>query len=237
MSLKFNIYEGGFLMYYNYPYLHSMEDDNLYTCNQYKPQPDDMCTSMPQETMPIHMAKLMNKEKKCVKVDEVIGTNTGDALIECEIPFPASCPALEMKDVIKHVTDLCITVCKNKVLCSGKCHLNVNYKTYEASGKGKLDCSDIELSYGSVRHVAALIPFKCVIDLPGARPGDAYEVVDAYVEEDCTVQMLKDATFMKESCMQVYKSIDIKVLCCVEVKVLRPCQIIIDPEKNGPCCR
>lgn len=227
-------------MYNNYPYLQGLEDDNMYACNScnaYKPHLDDMCPSMLEETMPMYMHKPMNKDKKCVMVDEVIGTNTGDTLIECEIPFPAGCPALEIKDIMKSVVDLCIIVCKNKVLVNGKAHLNVNYKTYETCGKGKCECCDVDLSYGSVRHVAAMIPFKMIIDLPGARPGDAFEVVDAYIDEECFIQVLKDAIYSKETVMPVYRAVDVKVLVSVEVKVLRPVQIMIDPMKNGPCCR
>ncbi|AEY67805.1 DUF3794 domain-containing protein [Clostridium sp. BNL1100] len=172
--------------------------------------------------------------EKCIKVPEVIGRNNCQTLVECVIPFPEQYPAVEIKDIHKEVRDLIVHVCKNKVLINGILHKNINYKTYE--GKCDFYCGyqKYDSYYGDVRHVAVNIPFACFIEVPGARPGDDFEIEYADVEDSCEIDILEDPIWEKGSVKQ-YKKLREKVIVKIDLKVLRHIQITVKPEKCNIC--
>ncbi len=175
------------------------------------------------------------KEKKCVKVPEVIGRNYCQILLEQEIPFAPNYPALEIKDIDKDVKDLILSVCKDKVLVNGKLHKNINYKTYDSSGCFKCGCEEYDVIFGDVRHVHVCIPFSGFIEVPGARPGDNIEIEYAGVEDLCELDILKDPCYVKGLAQPVFKKLKEKVIVKIEVKVLRPVQITVEPRKPNIC--
>ncbi|MCX8131802.1 MAG: DUF3794 domain-containing protein [Clostridia bacterium] len=174
------------------------------------------------------------KRVKCIKVPEVIGRNDCQVLLECVIPFPCNYPAVEIKDIMKEVRNLFIKVCKNKVLINGILHKNINYKTFEDYYKDKCDCS-YDTYYGSVKHIGVDIPFSCFIEVPGARPGDDYQVEFAGVEDDCEVDILEDPIRVCDGGVIAYKKVREKVIVKIDLKVLRHVQITIKPEHYNIC--
>lgn len=241
-------------MYQNNPYMPYMPAD---MCGNAKPEymcgagvlPDYMTMGMPMNNnmpMPVpaipmdynnsyYMDKMMIKEKKCVKVPEVIGRNHTCVLLEQEIPFAPGYPALEIKDITKEVKDLVLSVCKDKVLINGKLHKNINYKTLETTGKYTCSCNDIDIAYGDVRHVHVAIPFSAYVEVPCARPGDNVEIEFAGVEDNCELDILIDPCYVKGCDLPVFKKVREKVLVKIDLKVLRPCQITVDPECPNIC--
>lgn len=224
-------------MYYYNPYMSYMnydmnimgKRDNMYDNDGF------MMDNAPMGFMkPMYM---MEKEKyrKCVKVPEVIGKNYCQILLETEIPFPSGCPALEIKDILKEVKELILSVCHDKVLVNGKLHKNINYKTLDSEGKIKCNCMDMDIAYGDVKHVSVWIPFSGYIDVPGAMPGDTVEVEFAGADDLCELDMLKDPYFVKGCKKPVYRKLKEKAIVKIEVKVLRPVQITVDPEKPNVC--
>ena len=177
----------------------------------------------------------VEKERMCVKVPEVIGRNYCQVLLEQEIPFAPGYPALEIKEITKEVRELILSVCPNKVLINGKLHKNISYKTLDNVGKYKCNCSDIDIAYGDVRHVAVDIPFSGYVEIPGAMPGDQVEVEFAGVEECCELDMLLDPYFPKCSKVPVFKKLKEKVIVKIDLKVLRPVQITVDPSRPNIC--
>lgn len=230
-------------MYYYNPYMPYMPYD------MYRPDPNaagpmyGMENYMPENFMPEYMPSgcmkpyFMEKikEKKCVKVPEVIGRNYTQILLENEIPFAPGCPALEIKDIMKEVKELILSVCRDKVLINGKLHKNINYKTFENIGRIKCHCEDLDVIYGNVKHVSVSIPFSGYIDIPGARLGDTVEVEFAGVEDCCELDILKDPYYVRGCAVPVYKKLKEKVIVKIEVKVLRPCQITVDEERPNIC--
>lgn len=194
-----------------------------------------MMPMMPMMQANYMMPYYMEKEKKCVKVPEVIGRNHCQILLETEIPFAPGYPALDIKDIMKDVRDLVMSVCTDKVLINGKLHKNINYKTFDCTGRVKCHCEDLEVVYGDVRHVGIDIPFAGYIDIPGARPGDYVEVEFAGVEDACELDMLKDPCYVRGCKYPVYKKLKEKVIVKIDVKVLRPVQITVDPERKNIC--
>lgn len=193
---------------------------------------------MPMEypSKPYYMEnKMPFKEKKCVKVPEVIGRNHCNLLLEQDIPFPPTHPAFEIKDVTKDVKDLILQVCRDKVLINGKLHKNINYKTLETCCKHPCHCEEIDIAYGDLRHAHVVIPFNAYIEVPGARPGDNVEIEFAGVEDDCELDILMDPCFVKGCEMPVYKKVREKVLVKIDLKVLRPVQVTIDPDLPNIC--
>jgi len=218
----------------SYPSSPFSTKDYVYHTEQYVPE--CMPQAVPQY-MPMGFIKPFNmqKDKKCVKVPEVIGKNYCQILLENEIPFAPGCPAMEIKDIMKEVKELILSVCTDKVLINGKLHKNINYKTLESTGKYKCGCEDLDLSYGSVKHVSVDIPFSGLIDIPGARPGDTVEVEFAGVEDCCEIDMLKDPYFTKGCKIPVFKKLKEKVIVKIEVKVLRHVQITVDHQTPNIC--
>jgi hypothetical protein len=172
--------------------------------------------------------------EKCIKVPEVIGRNSCQVLVECVIPFPEQYPAVEIKDIQKEVRDLIVHVCKNKVLINGILHKNVNYKTYEGNSDFYYCYQKYDSYYGDVRHVAANIPFACFIEIPGACPGDDFQIEFADVEDTCEVDILEDPCSEKGH-VKEYKKLREKVIIKIDLKVLRHVQITVKPEKCNIC--
>lgn len=242
---------------YNYnPYMPYMpgdmcdpsKKDYMYGADEYMPMgmpmnlPMNMPMSMPMNlpmNMPMGMPMgCMNpyfKKEKCLKVPEVIGRNCCQILLETEIPFDPRCPALEIKDITKEVTELDLCICKDKVLVNGKLHKNINYKTLDTCGKVKCCCNELDLYYGDVKHVSVTIPFNGYINLPGARPGDKCEVEFAGVEDGCEEDVLIDHCYIKGFAPRVYKKVREKVIVKIDVKVLRHVQITVDPKMPNIC--
>lgn len=172
---------------------------------------------------------------KCIKVPEVIGRNYCQTLVECVIPFPHQYPAIEIKDIQKTVKDLIIHVCKDKVLINGILHKNINYKTYESDCDFDYCCGKYDSFYGSIRHIGVNIPFACFIEVPGACPGDDFEVEFAGVEDCCEIDILEDPEQLPKSCMKAYKKLREKVIVKIDLKVLRHIQITVKPEEHNIC--
>jgi hypothetical protein len=191
-----------------------------------------MMPMMPTGYMPQYF---MEKEKKCVKVPEVIGRNHCQILLETDIPFAPNYPALEIKDIMKDVKDLIMSVCTDKVLLNGKLHKNINYKTFDCTGRVKCHCEDLEVVYGDVRHVGIDIPFAGYIEVPGARSGDYVEVEFAGVEDACELDILKDPFYIRGCKYPVYRKLKEKVIVKIDVKVLRPVQITVEPDRKNIC--
>lgn len=242
-------------MYQNNPYMPYMQGDMyptkpeyMYSPNAYMPDYMTMNMPMPMSmpmaapimpmeypTKPYYMEKMILKEKKCVKVPEVIGRNHCNVLLEQDIPFAPGYPAFEIKDITKVVTDLVLQVCKDKVLINGKLQKNINYKTLECCSKFNCNCTDINVSYGDVRHVHVAIPFNAYIEVPGARIGDSVEIEYAGVEDDCELDILMDPCYVKGCEAPVYKKVREKVIVKIDVKVLRPTQITVEPDCLNIC--
>ena len=172
--------------------------------------------------------------EKCIKVPEVIGRYSCQTLVECVIPFPEQYPAVEIKDIHKEVRDLIVHVCKNKVLINGILHKNINYKTFEGKSDFYYCYQKYDSYYGDVRHVAVNIPFACFIEVPGARPGDDYQIEYADVEDTCELDILEDPCQSKGT-VKEYKKLREKVIVKVDLKVLREVQITVKPEKCNIC--
>lgn len=173
---------------------------------------------------------------RCIKVPEVIGRNTTQILVECVIPFPAQFPALEIKDITKEVRNLVVHVCKNKVLINGILHKNINYKTFEGESKFECNCSKSDTFFGSVRHVGVNIPFAGFIEIPGARPGDEFQVEFAGVEDGCELDILEEPIPVSQQChINAFKVLREKVIILIDIKVLRHIQITVRPEANNIC--
>ncbi|WP_024832298.1 DUF3794 domain-containing protein [Ruminiclostridium josui] len=172
--------------------------------------------------------------EKCIMVPEVIGRNICQTLVECVVPFPEQYPAVEIKDIQKEIRDIIVHVCKNKVLINGILHKNINYKTYEGKSDFYYACQRYDSFYGDVRHVAVNIPFACFIEIPGARPGDDYEIEYADVEDSCEIDILEDPIWQKGAVTQ-YRKLREKVIVKIDIKVLRNVQITVKPEKHNIC--
>lgn len=168
-------------------------------------------------------------KKKCIKVPEVVGRNSSQVLIESVISFPELFPAVEVKDITKEVKSLLVHVCKNKVLINGVLHKNINYKTFE----GEMKCGKLDTFFGDVRHVGVDIPFATYIDVPGAKPGDKYQVEFAGVEDGCEIDILEDP--IPKCSVKAYKKLREKVVVKVDIKVLREVQITVSPEQCNIC--
>lgn len=168
-------------------------------------------------------------KKKCIKVPEVIGRNSTQVLIESVICFPEHFPAVEIKDIIKKVKNLSVHVCKNKVLINGVLHKNINYKTFE----GEIKCGKLESFFGDVKHIGVDMPFATYIDVPGAKPGDKYQIEFAGVEDGCEVDILEDP--VPKCSVKAYKKLREKVIVKIDLKVLREVQITVCPEKCDIC--
>ncbi|MCR4434627.1 MAG: DUF3794 domain-containing protein [Clostridiales bacterium] len=249
-------------MYNDYPYMQPYMNNDMYGTGNYDNMDDaenkDYMSNaeeympqyympsyympqkyMPQSYMPMGYMKTFPMEteryKKCVKVPEVIGKNSCQILLETEIPFPAGAPALEVKDIVKEVKELVLSVCKDKVLINGKLHKNINYKTLQSTGKIKCNCNDLDVAYGELKHVSIWIPFSGYMDVPGAMPGDTVEVEYAGAEDCCEIDILKDPCHIKGCEYPVYRKLKEKVIVKIEVKVLRPVQITVDPERPNIC--
>lgn len=174
-------------------------------------------------------------EKICIKVPEVIGRNRCQTLVESVIPFPSRYPAVEIKDIHKEVRNLIVHVCKDKVLINGILHKNINYKTFEGNMDYGLCDDKYDSFYGSVRHVAVNIPFACFIEIPGAQPGDDYQIEFAGVEECCEVDILEEPFPVSKLNVLAYKRLREKEIVKIDIKVLRPVQITIKPEHCNIC--
>ena len=172
---------------------------------------------------------------KCVKVPEVIGRNSCQVLTEIVIPFPCKYPALAIKDIQKRVTNLIVYVCKDKVLINGVLHKNINYKTYEGNEEICYECEKLDVKFGDVKHVSVDIPFKCFIDIPGARLGDDYQVEFAGVEDCCELDILEDPVKLPDCKAVVYKALREKAIIKIDLKVLRPLQITVTPNSKNIC--
>lgn len=168
-------------------------------------------------------------KKKSIKVPEVIGRNSTQVLIESVIAFPECFPAVEIKDVVKKVKDLSVHVCKNKVLINGVLHKNINYKTFE----GEIKCGKLDTFFGDVKHIGVDMPFAAYIDVPGAKPGDKYQIEFAGVEDGCEVDILEDP--IPKCSVKAYKKLREKVIVKIDLKVLREVQITVCPEKCDIC--
>ncbi|MDQ2085856.1 DUF3794 domain-containing protein [Herbivorax sp. ANBcel31] len=169
--------------------------------------------------------------RKCIKVPEVVGRNSSQVLIESVIPFPDLFPAVEIKDIKKEVKDLRVHVCKNKVLINGVLHKNINYKTFE----GEVKCGKLDTFFGDVKHVGVDIPFATYIDVPGAKPGDKYQIEFAGVEDECEVDILEDPVTLVKCTVKAYRKLREKVIVKVDLKVLREVQIAVYPDKCNIC--
>lgn len=169
-------------------------------------------------------------KKKCIRVPEIVGRNSSQVLIESVIPFPELFPAVEIKDIKKEVKSLLVHVCKNKVLINGVLHKNINYKTFE----GGMKCGKLDTFYGDVRHVGVDIPFATYIDMPGAKPGDKYQIEFAGVEDDCEIDILEDP--IPKCSVKAYKKLREKVIVKIDIKVLREVQIMVYPEQCNIIC-
>lgn len=199
----------------------------------YVKKPETCCYESTYDKKDDHYDKYdkHDKKAKCIKVPEVVGRNSCQVLLECTVPFPCQYPAVEIKDVMKNVKDLFIKVCKNKVLINGILHKNINYKTFEDSMKDKCDCH-YNTFYGDVKHVSVEIPFNCFIEVPGAMPGDDYQIEFAGVEDCCEVDILEEPFCVPSTNVIAYKKVKEKVIVKIDLKVLRYVQITVKPE----CC-
>jgi len=175
------------------------------------------------------------EKKICIKVPEVVGRNDTQILVEAVIPFPPEFPAVEIKDIKKEVRNLRIFVCKNKVLINGILHKNINYKTFEEKLENVCKCDSIDGFFGDVRHVAVNIPFAGFIEIPGARPGDDFQVEFAGVEDECEVDILEDPIEIFKDCVVAFRQLREKVIVKIDLKVLREVQITVKPEECNIC--
>jgi hypothetical protein len=96
-------------------------------------------------------------------------------------------------------------------------------------------CEDIDGFFGDVRHVAVNIPFAGFIEVPGARPGDDFQVEFAGVEDECEVDILEEPVEVFEDCIVAFRKLREKVIVKIDLKVLREVQITVKPEDCNIC--
>lgn len=157
----------------------------------------------------------------CIKVPKVVGKN------ECEVvavgTFKLSHPADEIKRITKDVEVTKVTVGLGKALVNGIVRKNVEFeRTDHLIGSDKFK-----------------LPFECCIDVPGAQPGDDFQVERAtvVVEEDELFNDDKD--HHDKDCDDDKdhgkKFLFEKVCVRVTLKVLRLVQITVQAEEPGLC--
>lgn len=168
------------------------------------------------------------KKEYSIKVPEVIGRNASEELLEIVIPFPRGAEAIEIVEVKTEVICDIVEVVRDKVLINGRLHKNILYKTKEDSRYENRCCDDMKIVNGDVRHVSVWVPFSTFINIPGALPGDMYEIEYANADCDQSVDILMDPLPYCHDGITRYQKLREKTIVTIDVKVLRHTQIMID---------
>ncbi len=168
------------------------------------------------------------KKEYSIKVPEVIGRNASEELIEIVIPFPRGAEAIEIVEVKTEVICDIVEVVRDKVLINGRLHKNILYKTKEDSWYKNQCCEDMKIVNGDLRHVSIWVPFSTFIDIPGACPGDMYEIEYAGADCDQSIDILIDPLPQCRDGITRYQKVKEKTIVKIDLKVLRYTQIMVD---------
>jgi hypothetical protein len=186
------------------------------------------------------------KPTKKIEVDEVVGFGQNETFAEVCIPLCP--PAFEVMEelISKKIVFDALVASKDKVFINGRIIKDIPYKTrMETRTPG---CKSIsKLTFGSVKHVTAEIPFAMCIDVPGSQKGLKVKVLEANVESveipghlgcvpnGCVTKC--EPSFIKnDPCMRrLIHSITEKDCIFVKVKVVKP-TIITLPHKHYEEC-
>lgn len=186
------------------------------------------------------------KHVKKIEVDEVVGIGSSETITEVCIPLCP--PAFEVMEnlIDKKIVFDALVAGKNKVFVNGRVIKDIPYKTRcetKLSGCDKIS----KLTFGSLKHVTAEIPFALCIDVPGAEKGLKvvvlkYEVnsVELPSHRGCVphgcVSMCEPDFLKFDTCnVKLFRSITEKDCIFVKVKVVKPTIITLPPKHYDEC--
>ncbi len=124
----------------------------------------------------------------------LVGENAGQVLKDVDVTFPM--PAVEVESPTKRVEITRCEVLPGKVVVIGQVVKNIPFKTRKEAGCPTV-AGQPRVVCGDLRHCTVTIPFKLMIEVPGAMEGDTCEVTEACIagEIDTLIDENNDGLF------------------------------------------
>lgn len=163
--------------------------------------------------------KEVNKE---ILVQQLIGENSCDSIIEFTIPFPEKYPAYELADSLTNINVTNTYILKDMVLLNGLIHKRVCYIAFEEQYNYVYTDHSLSGIVGNQKTLILDIPFECSIKIPGIMQKDVVNVEYAGSEPSNVIDILEAP--IKRGNVILYNSVKEKLIVDVHVKVFRTVQ-------------
>jgi hypothetical protein len=195
-----------------------MDDDSIF-----KKYPNyEFFKSHLRSQRPFEASNNKNEVSKEILVQQMIGENSCDSVIEFSIPFPEKYPAFELADSLTNIEVTNTYILKDTVLLNGLIHKRINYIVFEDQYSYVYTGHRLSGIIGNQKTLILDIPFECSIKIPGISPKDVVNLEYAGVDTSNVIDIVEGS--IRRDNVILYNSVKEKLIVAVHIKVFRTVQ-------------
>jgi len=163
--------------------------------------------------------KEVNKE---VLVQQLIGENSCDSVMEFSISFPEKYPAFELVESLTNVNVTDTYILKDTVLLNVLIHKRINYIAFEEQYNFGHTGQNLPCVSGDQKVLITDIPFSCTVKICGISPRDTVNIEYAGADPSDVIDILESPVKREDAIL--HRGLKEKLVVNIHIKVFRTVQ-------------